>query len=110
MKRSLFLVLGLLFSLSFPASGEESTPYPVGSIDTSSEKFDLIYNTVADQHYEAEKAALKTYEITILQTISPGYYRVRVGETTYAMEIPLDRPLADDEVIQLPAVETDEVY
>jgi hypothetical protein len=102
----LFLIL-LIPVLSL--AEEESTPYPLQAIDPDSDKFDRIFQEVAGQLYQAEKDAIKTYDVTILQTISPGRYRVRVGQTVYAAEIP-GKPIADDEVVRLPLVETDEVY
>lgn len=92
------------------ADPTEPTPYPVRDIPQDSEKFEKIYEVVATQRLEAEMAALKTHEVEILQTISPGRYRVRIGETSYAMEIPIGRTLADGEKVRLPALESDEVY
>lgn len=103
----LFSILAV--ALSAVAEEPEATSYPLRSVDPNSEKFARIYEEVAAQLYTAELDAIDTYNVTILQTISPGQYRVRVGETVYAVAIP-GKPLADEEVVELALVETDEVF
>ncbi|MDF1862512.1 MAG: hypothetical protein P1U87_20005 [Verrucomicrobiales bacterium] len=104
-------LLLFLFSIA-PSSGllaQEEIPYPVKEIDPTSEKFDRVYQLVSKQLYEDALAKMDVYNVHVLQTIEPGFYRVLIGETSYAMKIP-GKPIADDEIVELPAVETDEVY
>jgi hypothetical protein len=99
----------ILLAISLCAEDEAPPLYPVRGIPKDSEKFDRIYNAVADQLVEAEMKLLKKHEVEILQTISPQRYRVQIGDVTYALEIP-GKPLPDGEVIMIPVVETEEVF
>lgn len=84
-------------------------------IDPKSERFDTIYREVRDLVHKSELRNLRREKerqkpIKILQTLSPGFYRVSVGESYYAMKIPSESPFADDEIVKSHFVVTENVH
>ena len=102
----------LLFAFllcSSAVAADAPIKYPIRNIPQESEKFFNIYKTVADYLLQKENAKHQTVTVKILQTIEPGFYRIKVGETNYVAKIP-GKPKADDTTVEMRLVDTDEVY
>ena len=89
--------------------------YHMKDIDSKSERFDTIYREVRDLVHKSELQKLEREKerqkpVKILQTLSPGFYRVSVDGSYYAMKIPSESSFADDEIVKLHFVVTENVY
>lgn len=102
--------IGSVHSEPTTSQKEKVFDYPMRDIDQSSEKFRRIYETVAEADYQTRLKQQTSYTVEILQSIGKGLFRIREGETYYALRLPDERLYPDGTKLQLPIIPTSEVF
>lgn len=85
--------------------------YSVKDVDITSAKFDRIYQRCSSAQLSEDTNNSPSNFITlkVFQNIEDSKYLVHNGNVVYMIELP-GKKIADDEIITIEAVETDDIY